>query len=439
MLALALPEAAVEHYRQVARLQVLALAAGRRSWGRVDERFLSETWTQALRDLTPVVAAVQVRAAESGASYGAATLAEQGVYVAPDAFVNPAAFGGYAADGRSLTGALYSPITNVKSWIGGGYSAQQALSMGRSSLDGLMRTTVADAGRQAASVDVAARKGVGYVRMLNPPSCPRCVVLAGKFFRWNTGFRRHPGCDCVHVMSTVGSTQGALDEGLISDPYNYFNGLPKAEQNRLWGQNNAQAIRDGADISQVTNASRGVHGMMTTEGATRRGAFGQSAEAQLTHGRRMTPDAIYRLNGTDRAAAIRDLERYGYVLPGGQNPLGSIVGQREGFGALGRGGTRKAASQAVLDARATGVRDGSRYTMTEAERRLYDAKQRWSMVQQGRNPYSSPGFGSTPDPLGLGLNRVGAGPSAPLTPKIAAAVERDYRRWLATGGQIFTR
>jgi hypothetical protein len=74
--------------------------------------------------------------------------------------------------------------------------------------------------------------------------------------------------------------------------------------------------------------------------------------------------------------------------------------------------------------------------MTEAERRLYDAEQRWRMVQQGRNPFSSPGFGNTPDPFGQRLNTIGAG-TAPLTPEIAARVEADYRRWLSTGGQVF--
>ena len=85
----------------------------------------------------------------------------------------------------------------------------------------------------------------------------------------------------------------------------------------------------------------------------------------------------------------------------------------------------------------TGVRDGSRYTMTEAERRLYDAETRYRMVLEGRNPFASPGFGSTPDPFGSRLNTIGTG-GAPLTPQIAAAVEKDYRRWLASGGQMFT-
>ncbi len=215
---MAVPQAAQDHYQTMQRLQALAVAAGRRSWRRIDERYLSETWRRALADLSPVISAVQVRAAEAGASYGAFTLAEQGSYVAPEAFVNPAAFGGYAADGRSLDGLLYSPITTVKDFIGGGMGAVQALAQARGSLDTMLRTTIADAGRGASSVDVAARPKVGYVRMLNPPSCDKCVVLAGKFFRWNAGFRRHPRCDCVHVETTAGSLQGAKDEGLVSDP-----------------------------------------------------------------------------------------------------------------------------------------------------------------------------------------------------------------------------
>ena len=106
---------------------------------------------------------------------------------------------------------------------------------------------------------------------------------------------------------------------------------------------------------------------------------------------------------------------------------------------MGRGGTRRAASEAVQLARETGVRDPrSRYTMTAAERRLYDAERNWDEVLAGRNPYASPGFGNTPDPYGLGLNRTGAGKAAPLTPEIAAQVEKDYRRWLRTGGEILT-
>src|SRR5665648_108435 len=136
------PQAAQDHYRQMQRLQALSVAAGRRSWRRVDERFLSESWTRALADLTPVVSAVQVRAADAGASYGAATLAAQGSYVAPEAFVDTAAFGGYAADGRSLDGLLYSPITTTKNLIGGGMGAAQALMLARGSLETMLRLSL---------------------------------------------------------------------------------------------------------------------------------------------------------------------------------------------------------------------------------------------------------------------------------------------------------
>jgi hypothetical protein len=64
--------------------------------------------------------------------------------------------------------------------------------------------------------------------------------------------------------------------------------------------------------------------------------------------------------------------------------------------------------------------------MTEAERRLFDAKARWELVQQGVNPYGAPSM--TPRAK---IN------TSPLTPQIAAQVEKDYRRWLSTGGQIF--
>jgi hypothetical protein len=75
--------------------------------------------------------------------------------------------------------------------------------------------------------------------------------------------------------------------------------------------------------------------------------------------------------------------------------------------------------------------------MTAAELRLSDAERDYQMVLRGRNPWASRGFGRTPDPYGAGLNTVGGGSGAPLTPQIAAAVENNYRRWLATGGQIY--
>lgn len=378
-----IPEAAQAHYRRMQALQVLVVTAARRAWSSVDPDFISASWFEGVRQIEPIVTAAQVRAADSGASYGALALAEQGSWRVPDAFVDPAGFGGYAADGRSLTGLLVAPAYSSKTFIGNGASPAQALAMGRSVLDGILRTTIADAGRQAAGVDVATRRNTGYVRMLNPPSCVRCLVLAGRFYKWNTGFQRHTACDCIHVPSMAGSTQGARDEGLIDDPKAYFNSLTKAEQDKVAGAANAQAIRAGGDINRVVNSSRGRSGLTTSEGTGRKGF------AADVRGQRLTPEGIYK-QATSREEALQLLERHGYVIPGGRAPrVASFpdVGQRNGF-------------------------------LTAAERRVRDSEQRWISVLDGRNPYSRDGSG--------------------LTPTISARVEKDYRRWLTSGGQIFT-
>jgi hypothetical protein len=407
------PDAAQAHYRLMQRLQTVAVLAARRAWAGVDPGDLSGSWLQGIAVVTGLVAAQQERAAQSGASYVSAALADQGEYVAPDAFVNPSGFAGQAADGRPLNTLLYSPVTTVKEQLAGGASVATALASGRGALDMLVRATVADAGRAAAGVNIASRAGVGYVRMLNPPSCARCSVLAGRFYRWNAGFLRHPKCDCVHVPSK--GAEAAKSEGLIHDPYEYFHSLSEQEQDEKYTKAGAQAIRDGGDIFQVVNSQRGMsyagiskdgtrRGQratgLTKEGTTRRGNFGRK--------NRLTPEAIYQQAGS-REEALRLLEANGYILPGGQNPLGSIRGQAEGFGQLGRGGTRVGAREAVLEARRTGIRTGARATMTAAELRVFDAQSRWDQVRKGVNPFN---------------------PKRPLTPEIAARVEGDFRKYI---------
>ena len=398
------PDAAVKHYRQMQRLQALVVLAGADLWSEVSLGDLSGSWAAQVPALVPVLAGVQVQAASAGASYGASTLAEQGLYEAPQFFVNPKAFSGFASDGRTLEGLLYAPVPHTKTLIAGGMDPKQALKQGGKFLTTIARTQVADAGRAAAGADTVTRRNVGYVRMLNPPSCPRCSVLAGKFYRWNTGFQRHPKCDCVHVQTTARAA--AESEGLIHDPYEYFRSMPEAEQDKKYGKAEAQAIRDGADIFQVVNAKRGMKpgGLVTTEGTSKRGNFGRQ-------GPRLTPEAIYG-KGLSREATVAELERYGYILPGGQNPTGVLRGQAEGFGQLGRGGTRVGAREAVLRARETGVRDPNvRATMTAAERRVFDAQANWDAVRMGRNPFSN-------------------AKAATVTPEVAARVEREYRKYI---------
>jgi hypothetical protein len=170
---------------------------------------------------------------------------------------------------------------------------------------------------------MVARPKLGYIRQVHTPCCKRCAVLAGKFFKWNKGFLRHPGCKCVHRPTTAKDA-----EGLVSDI--------TPDQIRDLHLAQRAAIADGADMNQVINAERGLlNSLQTTEGTTRRGwasyvkraadrekgastletvqrARGGSRNVTRT-GPRLTPEAIYRFAGS-REEAVRMLAANGYIV-----------------------------------------------------------------------------------------------------------------------------
>ena len=392
------PETAVKHYRAMLRLQRSARAAAAVAWSSLSAAYLSESWDSVSPALERAVSRLQLDAATRGAGYGGNTLADQGLYEAPEAWVDPSSLAGVSSRGASLGAALYSAIPHTKDLIAGGMPERVALARGREVLQMSAATQVADAGRTAAGLDTFARPRVGYVRMLNPPSCSRCSVLAGRFYRNNEGFRRHPRCDCVHVPTT--RTEAAESEGLVHDPYAYFESLSESAQDKTFGKAQAQAIRDGADLFQVVNSRRGmsyagvsadgtrrgqkVASDFTREGTTRRALWGGANPK----GKRLTPDAIYA-QGLPREETLVLLAKHGYLLPQGQVAEGAIRG-----------------AGPVIP----------RSDLTAAEKRLQTARLRWEAVQDGRNPHGR----------------------GPLTPEVAARVEADYRRWLASNGQIHT-
>ena len=333
------------------------------------------SWFTVRPQVEQVVHVGRAAAAMSAVQYTPSLLAETSQVAPAFGSINTAAFLATAPDGRSMSSLLDQSVIHAKTAVRDGATAAGALSMAESWLSGTLLTVMADTRRGVVGADIAQRPAIaGYTRMLNPPSCSRCTILAGRWFRWNAGFQRHPSCDCIHVGST--SKAFALESGYFSDPYDYFNSLPKAEQDKLFrphgvsrekaaqiGKSNARAIRDGSDIFRIENVR--LRGLSTAKGNLRFGAPS-----------RMTVDDIYRTAGT-RTNAIKMMEQEGYITKAGQVPTGAILGQREGFGALGKGGRARAASDAVTAARTSGVRDPlNRYTMTSAERRLFDAQYR---------------------------------------------------------------
>jgi hypothetical protein len=189
-------------------------------------------------------------------------------------------------------------------------------------LERLILSEVADAGRTASQVEFVGRpEWQNYVRMLNPPSCPRCAILAGQIYRDLDAFDRHPGCDCV--MVPVQDWQTAHDAGLVSSFADAFekgdvSGLSKAD---------AQAIADGATPHEVVNATRGLGApgitaalraevfgrkvKATTEGTTKRAVWRKANPTRLV---RLRPESIYEF-AKDREDAVRLLKLYGYIRP----------------------------------------------------------------------------------------------------------------------------
>lgn len=146
---------------------------------------------------------------------------------------------------------------------------------------------------------------IGWIRLLTPPSCARCALLAGKWYGWNDGFERHDNCDCRHVPA-VEADAGTM----LTDPFAYFLSLPPEEQERIFGKANAQAIREGADIVGIVNAAMRRGAVYTVNGTryTREGATRRKKAPP-----RKTPVQIYRDANGDREAARRMLAEFGYI------------------------------------------------------------------------------------------------------------------------------
>lgn len=215
-----------------------------------------------------VLASHQIANAQTSQTAVAEMLTEQGIHSSPEGTINPAAF---TTQASSIEAMLQQAATD--------WQFKQ-----------LVESLVQDAGRSAESVSVASRSHIYHVRAVNPPCCSRCAILAGRVYRWSTGFQRHPGCDCTMIPTTVASP-------LLSTPADLFaqgkiTGLSKAD---------AQAVRDGADLSQVVNVQRKAAGL-TESGHT------------LIRAGRPTPAGIYRQAGDDRAKAVELLKQHGYLI-----------------------------------------------------------------------------------------------------------------------------
>lgn len=292
-------------------------------WATLDPADLSGSWASVTGPAmaTTVTAGQQLAAASAQTYIGASLRAQDATAVASaDGTVQAASFAGTAADGRSLASLLYLPVIATKTAIAGGAGIPDALAIGAASLSTIVQTEVGDAGRNALQAGMTVDRAVhGYVRMVAGSACSRCIVLAGKFYRWNASFQRHPRCHCTGIPALENRPD------LRTDPHAFFDHLSPAEQNARFGKADAQAIREGADMFQVVNAHRGLSTrelfgrqvQTTSEGMTRRGIAHQRIAASTKAGAprvRLSVAQIYRDAGTDRDLAISLLRKYAYIL-----------------------------------------------------------------------------------------------------------------------------
>lgn len=334
---------ALRHYRRQQRITRLTANQVQDLWRLLDASDLTGSWNAGVgRRMVQSVTAGQLASAGLADDYVDEVVDAEGADPERAGRVRPSAFAGLAADGRSLDSLLYLSLITTKQGIGGGMSTQDAMTRGLRQALTLSGSEVTQAGRGAVGASMAGKRTIqGYVRVVNPPACSRCIILAGVEYGWNKGFQRHPRCDCVHLPTTL-IARNQHRRGFI-DPNDYFNGLSRAEQTRVFGEAGARAIREGADMSQIVNARRGMTTMTaygrqvqaTTEGTTRRGAFYrlERARAEQRTGTRfardriearrglprfdlrtprLMPEEIYRL-ADSRDEAIAMLRRFGYL------------------------------------------------------------------------------------------------------------------------------
>ncbi|MEO3978780.1 hypothetical protein [Streptomyces sp. CAU 1734] len=322
-------------------------------WRELDRRDLTGSWESYVGPaVVAAVTAGQFASAAAADAYVDSVVRADGGRPDAAGMIRPSAFAGAAADGRSLETLLYLPVITAKQGIAAGMSDVEAMMRGLERLLRMAATEVADAGRTATGAAIAGRRTIqGYIRVVSPPACARCIILAGKEFGWNRGFQRHPRCDCVHVPSTLIARSGGRRPGSVAresftpttrpggrgflDPREYWNSLSPREQDRIFTRDGAKAIRDGASIGSVVNARRGMYTagprgnreIATYSGTGRLSMYYhvarqrayQDGTANPRYPRRfqlraprLMPEQIYRI-ARSRDEAIALLRQYAYI------------------------------------------------------------------------------------------------------------------------------
>jgi hypothetical protein len=243
--------------------------------------------------------------------------------------VIPSGFAGHAATGETLGKALSRPLVQMYVDLGLGTDPSEARTRSFDVMDQILTGEVHDAARQAESVQMVAHTVTYYIRHTEPGACALCIVLSGKHYKVNAGFQRHPPtCRCYHIPGSTtyydpvngGPGVGTVNE--IESPYHtkpadtpkaLFDAMSPAQQDATFGRANAQAIRDGADLTRVVNATMNRSGLGTTITGPLGERYKGTIQGMPVGQSRLIPEAIYKIAGDDDAYARRLLQQNGYI------------------------------------------------------------------------------------------------------------------------------
>lgn len=336
------------HQRTRIRVASDAVQRASASWRTADLDYLEASWGVIAPVLVNQVAEAQRVAATQSDTFIDDAISVQGGR-AGEATVNPDAFTGVMVDGREIGAAMYGAVTTTKALIGRGLAAPRAFEAGSAFLATIVQSAIADAGRQSDRVSMIAKQITRYVRVISPGACSRCAILAGKASAAQA-FDRHPNCHCT--ACPLPEWDSPVPSGFFKSADDYFESLAPADQNRVFTNAGAAAIRNGADIQNVVNARRGAVGpggltevrsglkaplgydvngnrirvFATSEGTTLRGAYGRAEHRRQqelekrpgdryrrTTSLRLMPETIVQMAGGDAEKMRRLLKQYAYI------------------------------------------------------------------------------------------------------------------------------
>lgn len=183
------------HYRNQQRIAL----AGVRAVRKVVKA--APTPTMAASAATTTLATYQLASALNGAR----TMASE---AGRDLLSVPAAFAGTTQLGWPIETPIETIIDRLTRDLE--QEAQRLTDQMLAGLDLFVQSEIIAAGADAASVEIVMEPAwTNYVRVLDLPSCDRCVILAGRIYRDLDGFARHPNCFPPGVIVSGPAALGA--------------------------------------------------------------------------------------------------------------------------------------------------------------------------------------------------------------------------------------